>query len=81
MKDQCCILTQKVSELRSVPPSCEMLGNAAGFSRSCVYSLLGFEEVNQTSAVSHVAPTSTANTVNTSRFAALGLCSLRSWCN
>lgn len=81
MKDQRWILTQKVSELRSVLPSCEMFGNATGFSRTFVYSLLGFEVANQTPGISHVAPTSAANSVNTSRFAALGLCSLRSWCN
>lgn len=81
MKDQCWMLTQKVSELRSVLPNCEMFGNATGFSRTCAYSLLGFEEVNQTPGISHVAPTCPANSVNTSRFAALGLCSLRSWCN
>lgn len=83
MKDQCWMLAQKVSELRSLLPNCEMFGNAisTGFSRTCVYSLLGFEEVNQTPGISHVAPTCTANSVNTSRFAALGLCSLRSWHN
>lgn len=75
MKDQYWILTQKVSELRPVLPNCE---NATGFSRTCVYSLVGFEEVNQTPGISQVAPTSTANSVNTSGFAALGLSSLRS---